>query len=249
MFFSAPIFMTRHDSFARGQSKFLQGFLALVLALAVVFGIARAEPPAAAVSPDDLRWEKSIDAFTEADRSLAPPPGGIVFVGSSSIRLWDDLADDFRGPDPIVLNRGFGGARMSDCTRYLERVVIPYKPRLVLVYAGDNDLAEGRQPRDVFDQFVSFAEGIHRILPVTRIAFISIKPSPAREHLIGKMRETNELVLQYTRTAKNLDFIDVFTPMLDSQGHPRGDLFRADLLHLNRTGYSLWKSIIAPHVR
>jgi lysophospholipase L1-like esterase len=241
--------MNRRNCFACYLDAFVRDLVVLAAVLMSALGSASAESPAAAVSPDDLRWEKSIDAFTEADRSLAPPPGGIVFIGSSSIRLWNDLANDFRSSHSIILNRGFGGARMSDCTRYLERVVLPYKPRLVLVYAGDNDLAEGREPRDVFDQFVSFAEGIHRILPATRIAFISIKPSPAREHLIGKMRAANELVSQYTRTGKNLDFIDVFTPMLDSQGHPRSELFRADLLHLNRTGYSLWASIIAPHVR
>ena len=241
--------MSRLNFVARHQLKFLRDFCAFAAISALALGSARAEPSAPAVSADDLRWEKSIDAFTEADRNLAPPPGGIVFVGSSSIRLWNDLEKDFRGAHPIILNRGFGGATMSDCTRYLERVVIPYKPRLVLVYAGDNDLAEGRQPREVLDQFASFVEGIRRILPATRIAYISIKPSPSRARLIAKIRETNELILKYITAGENLDFIDVFTPMLDPEGHPRSELFGADALHLNRTGYSLWKSIIAPRVR
>jgi lysophospholipase L1-like esterase len=241
--------MSRRNSFARYQLQFLRDIFAFAVILALALGSAWAETPARAVSPEDLQWEKSIDAFTEADRNLAPPPGGIVFVGSSSIRLWNGLENDFRGPHPIILNRGFGGARMADCTRYLERVVLPYKPRLVLVYAGDNDLAEGRQPQEILDQFVSFVEGIRRILPATRIAYISIKPSPARERLLAKIRHTNELILKYITAGENLDFIDVFTPMLDPEGHPRSELFSADSLHLNRTGYSLWKSIIAPHVR
>jgi lysophospholipase L1-like esterase len=128
-------------------------------------------------------------------------------------------------------------------------VVIPYKPRLVLVYAGDNDLAEGREPIDVLNQFIRFVSGVRRSLPDTRISYISIKPSPARERLMAKVRETNELISDYVDAGKNLEFIDVFTPMLDADGHPRRELFRADLLHLNRDGYSLWKSIIAPHVR
>jgi lysophospholipase L1-like esterase len=227
----------------------LQHLFAAAALLVLAPASSWAEPPAPVLSPDDLRWKKSIDAFAEVDRSSAPPPGGIVFVGSSSIRLWNSLENEFRGPHPIILNRGFGGATMSDCTRYLERVVIPYKPRLVLVYAGDNDLAEGRQPRHVLDQFVSFVEGIRRTLPATRIAYISIKPSPAREGLIVKMREANELILKYARASDNLDFIDVFTPMLDSDGQPRKELFGTDSLHLNRAGYALWRSIIAPYVR
>ena len=241
--------MSRRNFFARYRLKVLQDLVAAAAILALAPASSWSEPSAAAVSANDLRWEKSIDAFAEADRNSALPPGGIVFVGSSSIRLWNGLENDFRGPHPIILNRGFGGARMSDCTRYLERVVIPYKPRLVLVYAGDNDLAEGRQPRHVLDQFVSFVEGIRRILPATRIAYISIKPSPAREGLIVKMREANELILKYIRAGNNLDFIDVFTPMLDSEGQPRKELFGTDSLHLNRAGYALWRSIIAPYVR
>ena len=239
--------MSRRHYFARHQLKFLRHLFAFLAILALALGSAGAEAPA--VNTDDLPWKKSIDAFVESDRKSAPPPGGIVFVGSSTIRLWNDLESDFRGFHPIILNRGFGGARMSDCTRYLERVVIPYKPRLVLVYAGDNDLAEGQQPRDILNQFVSLVEGIRGVLPATRIAYISIKPSPARYWLIAKIRETNELILKYTRADKNLAFIDVFTPMLDSEGHPRRNLFRGDALHLNRAGYTLWKSIIAPHVR
>jgi lysophospholipase L1-like esterase len=148
-----------------------------------------------------------------------------------------------------VIKRGFGGSKMSDCTRYLGRLVIPYKPRLVLVYAGDNDIAEGKSPNDVLLSFQKFVEGIQKELPTTRIAYISIKPSPARAAFMPQIRETNRLIERYTSEKKNLDFVDVFTMMLDLDGRPRPELFRADALHLNETGYNLWRAAIAPHLQ
>ena len=193
------------------------------------------------------RGEESIAAFAAADRVHEPPSGGVVFVGSSSIRLWDDLEGQFNGGRGVI-KRGFGGATVLDCTRYLDRIVLPYRPRLVLVYAGDNDLAEGRQPRDVFNDFVQFVERVRETLPEARVAFISIKPSPARAALLAKIREANDLVLRFTASRDDLDFIDVFTPMLDGAGRPRRELFRPDALHLNGAGYKLWKTVIARHV-
>lgn len=211
---------------------------------------ALAETPAPVPPPDaaPTQWEESIAAFAAADREHAPPPGGIVFVGSSSIRLWDNLETYFSAP-PVIIKRGLGGSKLSDCARYLNRLVLPYKPHLVLVYAGDNDLAEGKSPQEVLRSFTSFVQTIHKELPATRIGYISIKPSPARAALIPQMRETNQLILQYTSHEKNLEFIDVFTAMLDSRGQPRPELFRADALHLNAEGYALWKTIIGPYVR
>lgn len=194
------------------------------------------------------RWEESIAAFVAADRDHAPPSGGILFVGSSSIRLWDDLENHFSDSRGVI-KRGFGGAKISDCTRYLNRIVVPYKPRLVLVYAGDNDLAEGQQPHEVYKDFVRFVEKLHGVLPGTRAAFISIKPSPARAALLPQIRETNERILRFTAAHGNLNFIDVFTPMLDAAGHPRRELFLPDALHLNGAGYKLWQAVIAPHLR
>jgi lysophospholipase L1-like esterase len=191
-------------------------------------------------------FEENIAAFAAADREQAPPTGGILFVGSSSIRLWNDLEKQF---GPSIVKRAVGGSKMSDCTRYLDRLVFPYKPRQVVVYAGDNDLAEGIPPEDILISFQKFVDGVQRELPTTRISYISIKPSPARARLIPKIRETNHLIQKYTSENQKLDFIEVFTAMLDAEGHPRADLFRADALHLNEAGYTLWKKIIAQHVR
>ena len=222
------------------------GVCAVLFAAASVMAAPPASLPPA--TTDDLRWEESITAFTSADRENAPSPGGVVFIGSSSIRLWSDLESQLRVPRAVI-NRGFGGARLSDCTKYLDRLVFPHAPRLIIVYAGDNDLAEGREPTDVANEFVRFVERVRKALPATRIAYISIKPSPARAGLIPKIRETNQLILQFITASDNLNFIDVFTPMLDHGGHPRAELFRADALHLNSAGYQLWATIIGPHVR
>jgi len=228
------------------QTKRNPGLCALC-AIFLWLGLARAQAPTP-VSEVATQWQASFDAFAAADREHAPPPGGVVFVGSSSIRLWDNLETYFTAP-PVVIKRGFGGSEMSDCARYLNRLVLPYKPRLVLVYAGDNDLAEGKLPEDVARSFAIFVDGIHKELPATRIGYISIKPSPARAALLPRARRANELIRQYVAHEKNLEFIDVFTPMLDAEGKPRAELFRPDALHLNADGYALWRKIIGPYVR
>lgn len=219
-------------------------------AVTLLVGCALAGAAVAGSAPPvipDASWEQTLAAFDALDREHAPRPGGVLFVGSSSIRLWDSLQKDFAAL-PVVINRGFGGSKLSDCVRHLDRLVVPYRPRLVLVYAGDNDLAGGRTPEDVLARFKAFAEGVHASLPATRIAFISIKPSPARAHLLPDIRRANALVRDYAATVPNTEFIDVFTPMLAADGGPRPELFRADALHLNATGYALWRTVIAPYV-
>jgi len=203
--------------------------------------------PSAKTAPIDERWRQSLEAFAAADVAHAPQPGGVLFVGSSSIRLWDDLETDFNKL-PIVTKRGFGGSRMSDVSKYLERLVIPYRPRVVIVYAGDNDLAEGAQPQDVLRSFASFVDGVRRELPDTRIAYLSIKPSPLRASLMPAIRDTNAMIAAYAPTQPNLDYIDIYSKMLDAQGRPRPELFREDHLHLNHQGYALWKKEISAHL-
>ena len=197
---------------------------------------------------DSARWKESLDAFAAADEARAPAPGGVVFVGSSSIRLWSDLEKQFEGPLAIT-KRGFGGSRMLDCAEHLQQLVLPYKPRWVVVYAGDNDLAEGRSPSEVLASFTAFVEGVKRELPATRIAYLSIKPSPLREAMMPRVREANAMVEAYSRTTQNLDYIDVYTHMLGADGKPRAELFLPDRLHLNAEGYALWKSVIAAHLK
>lgn len=193
------------------------------------------------------RWEESLAAFAAADLENAPPSGAVLFVGSSSIRLWDNLEEQFK--DARVLKRGFGGSRLTDCVKHLDRLVVNYKPRLVMLYAGDNDLAEGGSPEEVLERVKAFADGVHGRLPETQVTFISIKPSPARRALVDKARAANELVRAYADAHPGVDYIDVFTPMLAADGAPRAELFRKDALHLNDQGYALWRRIIQPFVR
>lgn len=192
-------------------------------------------------------WEDALATFAAADLKQRPEPGGVLFVGSSSIRLWDTLETEFA--DARVIKRGFGGSRLSDCVKLLDRLVIKYRPRTVMLYAGDNDLAEGATPEEVLQRVKAFADGVHSRLPETKVTFISIKPSPARRALIGRARMANKLVHQYAEAHPRVDYIDVFTPMLAADGTPRRELFRKDALHLNDAGYALWRTVIRPFVR
>ena len=226
----------------------MNGKLLLAAALTVFASIGTA---GAAALPDapipGSRWDAAFAAFAADDEAHPHPAGGVLFVGSSSIRLWSDLESQFHDL-PVVIKRGFGGSQLSDCVKHLSRLVLRYRPRTVLVYAGDNDLATGSAPSEVLHRFTAFADGVHQALPDTEIFYISIKPSPARVALLPQIRVTNALIRDYADREGKVDYIDVFTPMLDASGRPRPELFRADSLHLNTDGYALWKRVIAPHV-
>jgi lysophospholipase L1-like esterase len=193
------------------------------------------------------QWEPEIRAFEQSDRESAPAPGAILFVGSSSIRMWSDLASDF--PSAKVINRGFGGSTIADSTHFADRIVVPYHPRKIFLYAGDNDLANGLAPSQVLADFEAFVSRVRRELPKTEIFFIAIKPSLAREKLLPQMREANALVRDYAARHEGVTYVDVFTTMLTKDGKPRPELFGEDGLHMNRKGYDVWRDTLAPHVR
>ena len=193
------------------------------------------------------RWQGELDAFAIADRAGLPASDGVLFVGSSTIRMWLNIAQDFR-QHPVVINRGFGGSTMADCSLFVHDLVVRYKPRLVLVYAGDNDLAEGRTPLQILESFAHFANTVRAELPNTRIAYISVKPSPSREKLMPQVRETNNVIAAYLRRLPNSEYIDVFTPMMGADGRPRAELFLGDRLHMNDEGYRLWQSVIVQYL-
>jgi hypothetical protein len=198
----------------------------------------RVEVPAFQADP----WTKEMAAFTEQDHRT-PAIGGIVFVGSSSIRLWD-LAKYF--PNVPAINRGFGGSQMIDSVNHADLLVIGHKPRTVIVYAGDNDLAAGKSPQQISDDFKAFVEKVRSALPETRMAYIGIKPSIQRWAIVAKVRQTNALIREYCDTDDRLGFIDVDGPMLGWDGKPRKDLFVADGLHLSPKGYALWTMLVQP---
>ena len=189
------------------------------------------------------RWAKEMAAFEEQDRARMPAPGGVVFVGSSSIRLWD-LGKWFPGLPAI--NRGFGGSEIADAVRHADLLVLKHKPRTVVFYAGDNDIANGKTPRAVADDFKAFVTKVQAALPGTRIAFIAIKPSIQRWALVGKVREANALIRQMCERDDRLGFVDVDGPMLGWNEKPRPDLLVEDGLHLSPKGYELWTALTRP---
>jgi len=218
-------------------SRFMKFPLLLRAALWVVACLAVS---ATAAEGQAGRWQTEFAAFAQADAQQPPPRGGVVFVGSSSIRLWDRLESEF-DRFPVVLKRGFGGSTMTECAEHVQRLVLAYEPRLVVIYAGENDLVAGATPAEVLRSARAFTEAIRSTQPSTHIAFVSIKPSPLRASLLPTIRETNERLRAYLKTVPNTQFIDVHTPMLDTEGRPRAELFRDDRLHLNATGYALWR--------
>ena len=208
---------------------------------------ASAQAPAPAPSSNPAQWEKEIQAFEASDKTSPPPSNGIVFIGSSSIRLWKTLAQDF--PAQPVINRGFGGSQVPDSTHFAPRIVFPYRPRLIVMYAGGNDINAGRSAEQVAADFREFVATVRRTLPSARIAYISIAGNPARWAQVDRVRKANQLIEAYTKETPNLAFIDIFPAMLDASGQPRPELFVEDRLHMNASGYAIWKRIVEPYLK
>jgi len=190
-------------------------------------------------------WERDIAAFEKQARQNPPPKHEVVFVGSSSIRFWE-LAKSF--PSMDVINRGFGGSQLADSVRYAPRIVVPYEPRIVVLYAGDNDLAFGKSPEQVSADFQAFTRRVLDKLPKTKIVVLSIKPSPLRSRLWEKMRKANALIADHCKSDERLLYLDVSNALLGPDGKPRSEYFRIDGLHLNEKGYEVWTAILKPHL-
>ena len=214
-----------------------------VLCLSFLAGIGSTLHPVAIAQAD--KWAKEMAAFEEQDRK-DPAVGGVVFVGSSSIRLWD-LQKYF--PGVPALNRGFGGSVIADAAGHVELLVLRHKPRVVIFYAGDNDIAAGRTPQQVFEDYRAFVAKVQTALPAVRIAFIAIKPSIQRWALVDKVRAANALVRELAGRDERLGFVDVDGPMLGWDEKPRKDLFVADGLHMTAKGYELWTALVRPFVQ
>jgi lysophospholipase L1-like esterase len=226
------------------KKTFQCGWLALVLGCA---SLALAEPPANSIArQNSAKWEPEIAAFEASDRTNPPPKGCIVFVGSSSIRLWSSLKSDF--PGLPVINRGFGGSELADSVKFADRIILNYEPREVVVYAGGNDLANGKPPEIVFGDFVALFSKIHENLPATRVVFIATAPNPNRWALVEKMKQFNSLAQRYCEE-HNVTFVDVFSLMIGANGLPLPDIYRDDRLHMNPKGYAIWQKALTPFVK
>jgi lysophospholipase L1-like esterase len=190
-----------------------------------------------------LEWyEEEVAALEATWRVHAPLRDGIVFYGSSSIRLWITLEEDFPGLG--VVNAGFGGSTLAACAHFCPRLVLPHRPRGVIVYAGDNDLGDGRSPEDVLASWSGLMEHLEGV----RVAFLSVKPSPARWSLMEQIEQANALIrLEVERRPQGF-YIDIVGAMLDEDGRPRKELYAEDGLHLSPAGYRLWRDVVGRYL-
>ena len=221
----------------------------LVVALFVTTACVQARttsPAPIAPAVSTARFADEVALFEASDKTNPPPRNAVLFVGSSTIRRWQNLSADF--PGVTVIQRGVGGSQAEEILHYTPRIVLPYKPRLIVFYAGDNDLQEGRTPEMVVQSFKDFVALVHRELPDTKIAFVSIKPSLSRIALIDKMRSANATIRNYIATDPKLIYVDVFNPMLGEDGMPLKNIFVEDGLHMNAAGYAIWRAVLQPVV-
>jgi len=212
--------------------------------LFLVFLIISGETLSAQIKP--AYWE-DVQTIKKYDQMYEPPYQPILFIGSSSIRKWNDLERTFA--DYVVLNRGIGGAVVNDITYYLNDIVFPYHPRQIVIYVGENDLPDEQSTADsVLNRTKRLIEGIRAKLPEISILYISIKPSPSREKYQPKAIEANGLIHEYLKADKNITFIDIFSQMLTPEGKLRPELFIGDMLHMNGQGYKIWRAAVEPYL-
>lgn len=188
-------------------------------------------------------YEEQINKFLEIDKFAEHAENPILFVGSSSIRFWKTLKQDM-SPLP-VLNRGFGGAHISHVNNHFDQIVHPYNPKGIVFFCGTNDIAALKTPEEVYKDFLIFYEKVQQQLPETKILFIGIKPSVARAYLKDEEQEFNQKIAQLSNENNNIQFIDVWGPML-IEDKPDASMFVEDGLHMNAKGYKIWTSLVKP---
>jgi lysophospholipase L1-like esterase len=192
------------------------------------------------------RFIKEIEAFEAKDKKDGmPPAGGVLFVGSSTIRIWK-VKEAFPGVE--VINRGFGGSHISDSVEYADRIILPYKPRLIVFYAGDNDLAAGKSPARVAGDFKELMGEIRGALPETKVVFLAIKLCPSRWKFADKVRDTNHRIEEMAEKDPLLSVVSMEKEMLGEDGRPRKELFQKDGLHMSPAGYEIWNKKLGPIV-
>jgi len=196
---------------------------------------------------DPTRFVKEIEAFAEKDGQGMPERNKIVFLGSSSIRMWKDAEHVFA--DYGVINRGFGGSQTSDAIYYFDELAGRYEPKQIVFYEGDNDIAAGKSPKQVLNDFRQFVAIMEKSLPDCYLTFIAIKPSIARWELAKEMKKANKMIQKFCNKKANLEFVDVWTPMLGTDGKPMAEIFIKDNLHMNAKGYAIWNKTIAPFLK
>lgn len=219
--------------------------LLLVLLALVEIGC-QSLPRNSLATHNSSNWESAIADYEAEDRTNRPAPGCIVFTGSSYIRRWTNLVADF--PGLPVVNRGFGGCQLADVYHYADRIVIPYAPRAVVIYAGGNDINAKKPPELVYGDFVALMEKLRLTLPQAKLVFISCPPSPKRWAQTADIRKVNSRIAKYCR-GNGITFVNMFDRMLGADGKPLPDIYVPDQLHMNEKGYVLWRAAVAPHLK
>jgi lysophospholipase L1-like esterase len=215
-----------------------KAFLSIVLLFVVLNVFSQSAPP----------FWNDIDAFKKADTEKMPSPHSILFVGSSSFTKWTDVNNYF--PGYPIINRGFGGSTLVDVIRYAYDIILPYQPKQVVIYCGENDIAYSEKvtPAEVLNRVKTLFSIIRINLPIATIDFVSIKPSPVRAGIQDRGIESNKLIKAFFKQQKNAAFIDVYNAMLDKKGHMIEEIYLADRLHMKAEGYAIWKKIILPYL-
>ncbi len=210
----------------------------LVVVATAAFGQATPPPPA-------NKWEEKIQAFEAQDQKTPPPQNAILFVGSSTIVGWN-LKKSF--PDLVTINRGFGGSHLSDSVYFCERIVLPYKPKTIVLYAGDNDLVGKKTPERIRDDFLAFLAKVRPVLPETKVIYLGVKASIKRWDNLDRIRQTNRLIGEAAAQDGNALLVDFESVTLNAEGQPRPELFQADGLHFNAEGYRVWTAHLRPYL-
>jgi len=195
--------------------------------------------------PNPERFENAIKKFEAADAENMPPDNAVLCIGSSSMRMWRDHLEKDLAP-LTVIGRGFGGSNTNDVLHYADRIIIPYQPRAIVIYEGDNDVAQGISPEEIAATYAKLLDKIDTELPDCRVYILAVKPSIKRWSMWPTMQRVNALLAELARERDGVTYIDIATPMLNDAGEPRPDLFIEDDLHMNRKGYEVWRDTIRP---
>ena len=198
----------------------------------------------AATAPQKIRFGDQIEAYLKADQIKAPPQEGILFIGSSIFRRWEKLTEQM-SPLP-VFNRAFGGSRTAEILYYMDKVVLPYKPKIIVYYCGSNDINADTKPEEIVANFKEFAKRVHAQLPRTQIFFTSINRAPQKMDRWTDVDAANLLIKEFCAKDKLLGFIDVNPALFDKEGKPRMELYLPDKLHFLEPAYAEFTAIIKP---
>lgn len=212
-----------------------------ILALLLVFA-------ATTLTAQQRAFWREIQDFKAQDSIQAPPKDAIVFVGSSSFRLWKNIQDDF--PGHVIINRGFGGSSLPHVIDYADDIVVRYRPKQIVIYCGENDFSRDTVTSElVVQRFVTLFDYLRKKLPKAEIVYVSMKPSPRRQHLMPRIDAANRSIQAFLKTKRRTRYVDIWDAMLNADGTPRKGLFVADMLHMNSDGYAIWQKALAPHLK